>query len=91
MENKATTKKQTRRVLTGEVVSNKMAKTVVVRVDRTVVHPKYGKRYVRSAKYHAHDKNNACQVGDQVTLIETRPYSATKRWQVVTKSEKSVE
>ena len=72
-----------RRTHTGTVVSDKMAKTIVVRVDRTVVHPKYGKRYVRSQKYHVHDEKNAHHVGEVISFQECRPYSKTKRWRVV--------
>lgn len=72
-----------RRTLKGTVVSDKMDKTIVVRVDRTVVHPKYGKRYVRSKKYHVHDEKNVHKVGEAVSFQECRPYSKTKRWRVV--------
>lgn len=72
-----------RRTLKGTVVSDKMEKTIVVRVDRTVVHPKYGKRYVRSKNYHVHDEKNAHHVGELVSFQECRPYSKTKRWRVV--------
>ncbi len=71
------------RTLKGTVTSDKMAKTIVVRVDRTMVHPKYGKRYVRSQKYHVHDETNAHHVGEVVSFQECRPYSKTKRWRVV--------
>ncbi len=74
-----------RRQLQGEVVSNKMDKTVVVRVDRTVIHSKYLKRFKVSQKYKAHDEQNQFQIGDVVTIEETRPYSKTKNWRVVTK------
>lgn len=73
------------RTLIGTVVSDKMAKTIVVRVDRTVVHPKYGKRYVRSQKYHVHDEQGMYHVGDVVTFQACRPYSKTKRWRVLAK------
>jgi small subunit ribosomal protein S17 len=67
---------------TGVVVSSKMDKTVVVRVDRTVNHRAY-KRYVRlSAKFMAHDEKNSCKVGDVVEIVEARPLSARKRWRV---------
>ena len=66
----------------GTVVSDKMNKSVVVRVDRTVKHPLY-KRYVqRSSKFMAHDENNACKVGDKVEIVATRPLSTRKRWRV---------
>ncbi len=75
-----------RRRLTGIVVSNKMDKTIVVRVDRTVEHAKYGKRYVVSRKFMAHDEQNASKPGEQVTIEETRPLSSRKRWRVVSKA-----
>ncbi|MBM5789549.1 30S ribosomal protein S17 [Candidatus Parcubacteria bacterium] len=75
----------TRRTLTGTVVSAKMNKTIVIRVDRTIVHPKYGKRYVRSRTYHVHDEVGSFQVGEVVQFQECRPYSKTKRWRVLKK------
>ncbi len=75
-----------RRRLIGTVVSMKMMKTVSVRVDRTVVHPKYGKRYAVSAKYLAHNESPDIQSGDKVVIEETRPLSALKRWRVVSKA-----
>ena len=66
----------------GVVASDKADKTVVVRVERIVLHPKY-KRYIRrSAKFMAHDEANACRVGDTVEIVESRPLSARKRWRV---------
>lgn len=73
-----------RRRLQGIVTSDKMQKTVVVKVDRTVVHPKYGKRFVVSRKYKAHDEENQFKIGDAVTIVETRPYSKDKRFRVLT-------
>ena len=67
----------------GVVTSDKMQKTVVVRVERRVKHPLYGKIIKLSKKYHAHDESNACKVGDQVRIAETRPMSKDKRWRVV--------
>jgi len=78
-----TSKTNLRRSFTGVVVSDKMAKTIVVRVDRTIVHPKYGKRYTRSRKYKVHDEKNAHKVGQTVTFVECRPISKDKRWRVV--------
>ena len=66
----------------GVVTSNKMAKTVVVLVERRVRHPKYGKFVTRRMKCKAHDENNACQIGDKVLIVETRPLSKDKRWRV---------
>jgi small subunit ribosomal protein S17 len=71
-----------RKVLTGVVVSDKMEKTVVVMVNRLVLHPGY-KKYIRKrAKVKAHDEKNECHIGDKVLLIETRPLSKEKRWRV---------
>ncbi|MBI4713933.1 30S ribosomal protein S17 [Candidatus Uhrbacteria bacterium] len=78
-----TTQNHIRRTLKGIVVSDKMEKTIVVRVDRIVVHPKYGKRYVRSKKFHVHDEKKTYKIGDVVTFMECRPYSKTKRWRVM--------
>jgi len=80
--NKPTTTIQ--RTFTGVVTSNKMNKTLVVQVDRTVVHPKYGKRYVRSQKFHVHADAGEFQIGDVVKFRECRPVSKTKRWRIVT-------
>jgi small subunit ribosomal protein S17 len=66
----------------GIVVSDKMEKTVVVRVERLVQHPKYKKYLRRQARVKAHDKDNRCAVGDRVLIVETRPLSGDKRWAV---------
>ncbi len=70
------------RTLVGRVVSNKMDKTVTVRVERRVKHPVYGKYVVRTTKYHAHDETNQVNEGDLVEIAETRPISKTKTWAV---------
>ncbi|MBO7258298.1 MAG: 30S ribosomal protein S17 [Alphaproteobacteria bacterium] len=75
-----------KRVLQGVVVSDKMDKSVVVRVERRVMHPVYKKYIKRSAKYTAHDESNLCKVGDVVQIQECRPLSKTKTWVVVTES-----
>ena len=75
--------KRTKRRLQGVVVSDKMDKTAVVRVDRTVIHSKYLKRFTVSKKYKAHDEDNAFHVGDSVTIEECRPMSKDKRWRIV--------
>ena len=75
--------REQKKVLTGTVVSNKMDKTVVVRVARIYRHPLYGKVVKVHKKYHAHDENNSCQEGDEVRILETRPLSKTKRWVVI--------
>jgi small subunit ribosomal protein S17 len=72
-----------RRRLIGTVVSDKMDKTVVVKVDRTVLHSKYLKRIKKSRKFKAHDPENKAKVGDKVTIEETRPISKDKTWRVV--------
>lgn len=68
------------RIVTGFVVSDKMEKTITVRIERRVKHPIYGKYLRRSSKLHAHDENNECRVGDAVTVVETRPISKSKSW-----------
>lgn len=70
------------RKMTGTVVSNKMDKTVVVTVERTKNHPVYKKQYKVTARFHAHDNDNTCQIGDIVELTESRPLSAKKRFTV---------
>jgi small subunit ribosomal protein S17 len=71
-----------RRRLEGTVVSNKMDKTAVVRIDRSYRHPLYGKVIKDSKKFMAHDENNECQIGDTVIIVESRPLSRHKRWVV---------
>ncbi|MGL5796242.1 MAG: 30S ribosomal protein S17 [Xenococcaceae cyanobacterium] len=66
----------------GEVVSDKMDKTVVVAIENRSPHPKYGKIVVKTKKYKAHDAENQCKIGDRVRIRETRPLSKTKRWTV---------
>ena len=72
-----------RRILTGTVVSDKMDKTVTVRVIRMVKHKRYHKYINRQKTYKAHDENNQCQINDTVVIQECRPLSKTKRWTVV--------
>ena len=72
-----------RKVRVGRVVSNKMDKTIVVAVEDNIRHPKYNKILKRTVKLHAHDANNECGIGDRVSVMETRPLSATKRWRLV--------
>lgn len=78
-------KKTKRKIKTGTVVSSKMDKTVVVRIDRKMRHPKYEKVVMRAQKVYAHDKTNELKSGDVVTIMETRPISKLKRWCVVSK------
>ncbi|MEN7546532.1 30S ribosomal protein S17 [Rapidithrix thailandica] len=67
----------------GIVVSNKMQSSIVVLVERKVKHPIYGKFMKKTTKFMAHDAENACNVGDQVRIMETRPLSKNKRWRLV--------
>ena len=78
------------RTLTGRVVSNKMDKSVTVKIDRMVKHPVYGKYIRRSTKLHVHDENNQCQEGDLVTIRQCRPISKTKSWTLVEVVEKAI-
>ncbi len=71
------------RTVTGKVVSNKMDKTITVLVERKEKHPIYGKFVRRSTKLHAHDADNVCQMGDIVTIRESRPLSKSKTWVLV--------
>ncbi|MDX1501416.1 MAG: 30S ribosomal protein S17 [Thermoanaerobaculia bacterium] len=71
-----------RQTLTGTVVSDKMDKTVVVAVDKTVVHPLYRRYLRRSSKFYAHDEQNQCATGDEVEIVSSRPLSKKKRWRV---------
>lgn len=72
-----------RKTRIGVVTSDRMDKTIVVRVERRTTHPLYRKIVTRSEKLHAHDETNEVRVGDRVRVAETRPLSATKRWRVV--------
>ncbi len=72
-----------RKIRQGVVVSDGADKTVVVRVDRRIQHPLYGKAMIRSKKYHAHDPENSYRAGDVVRIQETRPLSKLKRWRVL--------
>ena len=71
------------RTLVGKVVSDKMQKTIVVVVERTVKHPKYGKIMRRRTKLHAHDENQVCKIGNTVKIRESRPLSKLKSWVLV--------
>jgi small subunit ribosomal protein S17 len=74
--------REQRRILVGRVLSNRMDKTVVVQVERRKRHPRYVKVVSSRKKYKAHDAENACQIGDLVKIIESRPLSKEKRWVV---------
>jgi len=78
-----------KRTLTGKVVSNKPNKTVTVLVERKVKHPVYGKFVRRSTKYHVHDENNECNMGDTIVIEECRPMSKTKSWRLVSIEERA--
>jgi len=79
-----------RKVMIGTVKSNKMDKTVVVSVETNVKHPIYSKIVKRTYNLKAHDEENACQIGDKVKVMETRPLSKDKRWRVVEIVEKAI-
>ena len=78
-----------RKVRVGRVISNKMDKTIVVAIEDNVRHPKYGKIIKRTVKISAHDELNQCNIGDKVSVMETRPLSKTKRWRLVEIVEKA--
>jgi small subunit ribosomal protein S17 len=78
-----------RKVRTGVVTSNKMTKTITVKVERKVKHPIYGKFLKKSTSFHAHDEENTAGIGDTVRIMETRPLSKTKRWRLVEVIEKA--
>ncbi|HMT95738.1 MAG TPA: 30S ribosomal protein S17 [Ferruginibacter sp.] len=77
-----------RKTRIGVVSSNKMDKTITVKVERKIKHPLYGKFLKKSTSFHAHDEKNECSIGDTVKIMETRPYSKTKRWRLVEVVEK---
>ena len=74
-----------KKILNGEVVRDKNDKTIVVLVKRKYSHPFFGKVMTSSKKYHVHDENNKFKIGDDVKIIESKPYSKKKRWKVVDK------
>ena len=75
--------RQLRKTRIGLVVSNKMEKSIVVKVERKVKHPIYGKFVKKTTKFTAHDETNECGIGDTVLIMETRPLSKTKNWRLV--------
>ena len=85
MENRTSSRK----TRVGLVVSDKMDKTITVRIDTKKTHPLYGKRVKYSKKFKAHDENNECNIGDRVRVMETRPLSKDKRWRLVEIIEKA--
>jgi small subunit ribosomal protein S17 len=78
-----------RKTRTGTVISDKMDKTVIVRVQTLKEHPKYKKHVQQSTRFKAHDEQNQCKIGDRVRIMETRPISHDKRWRVVAIVEKA--
>ncbi len=82
-ETKAVRERALRKTRVGEVTSDKMDKTIVVRTVTRVPHPKFGKITKHVTKFHAHDEKNEAKVGDRVTITETRPLSRLKRWRLV--------
>lgn len=78
-----------RKVRIGEVVSNKMDKTIVVKIEDSVKHPIYKKIIKRTIKFKAHDEENICNIGDRVEIMETRPLSKDKRWRLTKIVEKA--
>ena len=75
----------TKKVLNGKVIRDKNNKTIVVLVKRKYLHPFFGKVMSSSKKYHVHDENNKFKIGDVVNIIESKPFSKKKRWEVITK------
>ena len=82
-------KRNLRRELVGRVVSDKTDKTITILVERKIKHPLYKKYLTRSKKYHAHDIENQCGVGDVVKIRESRPISKTKKWRLIDVIEKA--
>ena len=83
-----TVQRNLRKTRVGVVSSNKMDKTITVKVERKIKHPIYGKFLKKSTSFHAHDEKNECSIGDIVKIMETRPLSKTKRWRLVEVIEK---
>ena len=90
-EEKETAARGIRKEREGVVVSNKMAKTIVVTVSRRVRHPVLGKEMTQSRKFYAHDEKNEARIGDHVRIVETRPLSRLKRWRLVEVTRKAGE
>src|SRR4030095_7608940 len=81
-------KRGRRKTRIGKVVSNKMDKSIIVAIERKIIHPIYKKYFKKTTKFMAHDQNNVCNIGDIVKIMETRPLSARKRWRLVEVIEK---
>lgn len=88
METTKTMERNLRKTRIGVVSSNKMDKTITVKVERKIKHPLYGKFLKKTTSFHAHDEKNECSIGDIVKIMETRPMSKTKRWRLVEVVEK---
>jgi small subunit ribosomal protein S17 len=88
-EVRAVEERARRKVKVGIVVSDKMDKTIVVKIEDFIRHPLYGKRVKRTKKFKAHDELNTCGIGDKVRIMETRPLSRDKRWRLVEIMEKA--
>ena len=86
--NESSVSRNLRKVRVGVVTSNKMDKTITVKVERKVKHPLYGKFIKKTTGFHAHDEKNECSIGDVVKIMESRPLSKTKRWRLVEVVEK---
>ena len=84
-------KRQQRKERVGEVISNKMAKTIIVRVERRFPHPKFKKVVTGYKKFYAHDEKSEAKVGDRVRIEETRPISKSKRWRLAAVVEQGVQ
>jgi small subunit ribosomal protein S17 len=89
VETQSKTEKRNKKTLIGTVVSNKMEKTIVVRIERRKLHPLYKKYITRTKKIKAHDEGNLCQIGDLVKVVESRPLSKDKRWSLLEVLEKA--
>ena len=74
--------RSSRKIMTGKVISTKMDKTIVVSVESSIKHPLYGKRFKRHTKFKAHDENGIAKEGDLVQVMETKPYSKTKKFRL---------
>ena len=75
----------TKKILSGKVIRDKNDKTIIVVVKRRYTHPFFGKVITSKKKYHVHDENNKFKIGDDVKIIESRPFSKNKKWEVLTK------
>ena len=88
METTNTIERNLRKTRVGVVSSNKMDKTITVKVERKIKHPLYGKFLKKTTSFHAHDEKNECSIGDIVKIMESRPLSKTKRWRLLEVVEK---